>query len=88
MAFSKQGLKEFLDNQANLIIYDNYLLEDLIFLAKLAGKNEKHLTIRVLEKGLEDLKKVSRAGKGYVTIQCRLPYNPVQSKLKFLLIDE
>lgn len=69
MAFSKQGLKELLDNQANLIIYDNYPLEDLIFLAKLAGKKEKHLTIRVLEKGLEDLKKVSRAGKGYVTIQ-------------------
>ena len=69
MTFSKQGLKELIDNQANLIIYDNYPLEDLISLAKHSHKKEKLLTIRVLEKGLEDLKKVAKAGNGNVTIQ-------------------
>jgi hypothetical protein len=69
MAFSKQGLKEMLDNQANLIIYDNYPLEDLIFLAKYAIKTDRYITIRVLGKGLEELKKVLRAGGGRITIQ-------------------
>ena len=69
MKFSKQGLKELLDKQANLIINDNLSIEELKFLAKYACDKKLQLTIRAHEKSLEDLKKVVSFGKGYITIQ-------------------
>ena len=69
MIFSKQGLKELMDHGANQIIYDNYPVEDLQFLANHAKTSKRQLTIRVLEKGLEDLKKISSSGEGWITIQ-------------------
>ena len=69
MKFTKQGLKELLDNKANLIINDDLSIEELKSLAQQAGKKELQLTIRSHGKDLEDLKKVASAGGGFVTIQ-------------------
>lgn len=69
MKFTKQGLKELLDNKANLIINDDLSIEELKFLAQQAQENKRQLTIRSHGKDLEDFKKVASAGGGYVTIQ-------------------
>ena len=69
MRFTKQGYKELLDNQANLIISDGLSVEDMKSLAKNAWEAKRNLTIRSTETNLEDLKKIAAEGKGFVTIE-------------------
>ncbi len=67
MEIKDQGIKELLENGANLIIYDNHPVEMLK--SFVAIKNRKHITIIARSKGVEDLKKVISSSNGNLTFQ-------------------
>ena len=68
MELTTQRVKEILDCGANVVISDNYPVEELQYLVKYAANNNRHITIISENKGLEDLKRVARAAKNNLTI--------------------
>ncbi len=68
MKLTTQGLKELIDNHVDIEIYDHYPMEDIISLAENATKNNRKISIKVREKGLEDLKRIAVAANGNLKI--------------------
>lgn len=71
MEFDSQYVKELLENRAHLIIDDQDSEEELQYIATLAKENKKNITIVAERWHLEALKRIAKAGEGFVTIDIR-----------------
>jgi len=59
MEFTKQNIKELLDNGANLILGDSYSEEKLQYIAGQAREKERNITIVAKKLHLEALKRIA-----------------------------
>lgn len=64
VVFDSQNVKELLEKGDHLIIDDSLPEEELRYIAKIAAKEEKMLTIVASKWHLEALKRVANDGKG------------------------
>ena len=71
MEFDSQNVKELLESGGNLIIDDQDSEEELQYMAIQAKENERQLTIVAEKWPLESLKRIAKAGEGFVTIDIR-----------------
>ena len=78
MKLTYDSLKNLLDNSQSINISDSLPFEIIMRLAEVAGKEGKHITIRIKKLGIEDLKRISAA----VMNQVSFIVEDVQEELK------